>query len=125
MSRRVDFAAAVRTLPTLDFRWIALAVVVALLQIPLLGLRWCEVLDALALRNRRMTRNAVIGVTAIGAFFTQVLPNVAGEGMRVWYLARLGCDWRNGIISVLIDRGVGIGLMVALRRSPSCWCLRR
>jgi uncharacterized membrane protein YbhN (UPF0104 family) len=113
VSRRVDFAAAVRTLPTLDLRWIALAVLVALLQIPLLGLRWCEVLDALALRNRRMTRNAVIGVTAIGAFFTQVLPNVAGEGMRVWYLARLGCDWRNGIISVLIDRGVGIGLMVA------------
>ena len=86
---------------------------VALLQIPLLGLRWCEVLDALALRNRRVTRKAVLGVTAIGAFFTQVLPNVAGEGMRIWYLARLGCDWRNGVISVLIDRGVGIGLMVA------------
>jgi uncharacterized membrane protein YbhN (UPF0104 family) len=113
VSRRVDFAAAVRTLPTLDLRWIALAVVVALLQIPLLGLRWCEILDALALRNCRMTRKTVIGVTWIGAFFTQVLPNVAGEGMRIWYLARLGCDWRNGIISVLIDRGVGIGLMVA------------
>lgn len=113
VSRRVDFAAAVRTLPTFDVRWIALAVVVALLQIPLLGLRWCEVLDALALRNRRVTRGAVLSVTAIGAFFTQVLPNVAGEGMRIWYLARLGCDWRNGVISVLIDRGVGVGLMVA------------
>lgn len=113
VSRRVDFAAAVRTLPTLDVRWIALAILVALLQIPLLGLRWCEILDALALRNRLMTRRVVIGVTAIGAFFTQVLPNVAGEGVRVWYLARLGCRWRNGIVSVLIDRAVGIGLMVA------------
>ncbi len=113
VSRRVDLAAAVRMLPTLDVRWIAVAVAVALLQIPLLGLRWCEILDALALRNRRMTRTAVLGVTSIGAFFTQVLPNVAGEGMRIWYLARLGCDWRNGVISVLIDRGVGIGLMVA------------
>ena len=114
VSRRVDFAAAVRTLPTLDVRWIVLAVVVALLQIPLLGLRWCEVLDALALRGRRITRMAVLGVTSIGAFFTQVLPSVAGDGMRIWYLARLGCDWRNGLISVLIDRAVGIGLMVAV-----------
>ena len=61
VSRRVDFAAAVVTLPTLDLRWIALAAVVALLQIPLLGLRWCEILDALALRNRLMTRCAVLG----------------------------------------------------------------
>jgi uncharacterized membrane protein YbhN (UPF0104 family) len=114
VSHRVDFAAAVRTLPTLDVGWIALAVVVALLQIPLLGLRWCAVLDALALRGDRITRMAVLGVTSIGAFFTQVLPNVAGEGMRIWYLARLGCDWRNGLISVLIDRAVGVGLMVAV-----------
>jgi uncharacterized membrane protein YbhN (UPF0104 family) len=113
VSRRVDLAAVVRTLPMLDVRWIAAAIAVALLQIPLLGLRWCEILDALALRNERMTRMAVLGVTAIGAFFTQLLPNVAGDGMRIWYLARLGCDWRNGVISVLIDRGVGIGLMVA------------
>ncbi len=112
--RRVDFAAAVRILPTLDGRWIVLAVAVALLQIPLLGLRWCEVLDALALRGGRITRMAVLGVTSIGAFFTQVLPSVAGDGMRIWYLARLGCDWRNGLISVLIDRAVGIGLMVAV-----------
>jgi len=113
VSRRVDFAAAARMLPTLDLRWIAVAVVVAWLQILLLGIRWCEILDALALRNHRMTRAAVLSVTAIGAFFTQVLPSVAGDGMRVWYLARLGCGWRNGIVSVLIDRGVGIGVMVA------------
>ena len=114
VSRRVDFAAALRTLPTLEVRWIGLAVVVALLQIPVLGLRWCEVLDALALRGDRITRMAVLGVTSIGAFFTQVLPSVAGDGMRVWYLSRLGCNWRNGLISVLIDRVVGVALMVLI-----------
>ena len=113
LSRRIDFAEVIRTLPVFDIRWAAFAVVLAMLQIPLLGLRWCEILDALALRNSRMTRAAVIAVTAIGAFFTQVLPNIASEGMRVWLLARLGCDWRSGVVSVLIDRGVGVGLMVA------------
>ncbi len=113
LSRRIDFAELARTLPVFDFRWTALAVLLATLQIPLLGLRWCGILDALALRTEQMTRTALIGVTAIGAFFTQVLPNVAGEGVRVWLVARLGCDWRNGVLSVLIDRGVGVGLMVA------------
>jgi glycosyltransferase 2 family protein len=113
LSRRIDFAEALRTLPVFDIRWAAFAVLLAMLQLPLLGLRWCEILDALALRNSRITRTAVMAVTAIGAFFTQVLPNVASEGMRVWLLARLGCDWRSGVVSVLIDRGVGVGLMVA------------
>jgi hypothetical protein len=62
----------------------------ALLQTALLGLRWCEILDALSLCNERMTRAMVIGITAIGAFFTQmqILPNIAGEGMRVWLVTR-------------------------------------
>ena len=94
LSRRIDVAQLLRVLPELDVRWAAVAALVAMLQIPLLGLRWCEILDALALRNARMTRAAVIGITAIGAFFTQVLPNIAGDGMRVWLAARLGCDWR-------------------------------
>jgi uncharacterized membrane protein YbhN (UPF0104 family) len=113
LSRRIDVAQLLRVLPELDVRWAVVAALVAMLQIPLLGLRWCEILDALALRNARMTRAAVIGITAIGAFFTQVLPNIAGDGMRVWLAARLGCDWKSGVLSVLIDRGVGVGLMVA------------
>ena len=42
---------SLHVLPVFDVRWALLAVLVAMLQIPLLGLRWCEILDALALRN--------------------------------------------------------------------------
>ncbi len=111
--RQVDFADVLRTLPMIDFRWAAFAVLIVMLQIPLVGLRWCYVLDALALRPETMTRTAAIAVTAIGAFFSQVLPNVAGEGIRVWLLTRFGCGWKNAMTSVLIDRGVGIGLLIA------------
>ena len=90
------------------------ATLVAVLQIPVLGLRWRNVVHALASRNERLTRAAVIAVTAIGLFFAQVLPSVAGDGVRAWLLIRLGCDWRNAITSVVIDRAVGVGLLIAL-----------
>ena len=95
VSRQIDLRQVFSTIPLLDFRWAAFAVLIAVLQIPVLGLRWCNVVDALAARNERMTRAAMIATTAIGLFFAQVLPSVAGEGVRAWLLVRLGCDWRN------------------------------
>ena len=95
-----------------------------MLQIPLVALRWYEILDALAARGARITRPAVLAVTAIGTFFAQFLPNVVGDGMRVWLIARLGCDWRNAVASVVIDRGVGWAYC-SRSASRSCCCRRR
>jgi hypothetical protein len=53
-----------------------------LLQIPLLGVRWCYILDALVVPDASVTAVAAIAVTSIGVFFAQVLPSVAGEGER-------------------------------------------
>jgi hypothetical protein len=98
----------------LNFRWAAFAVFVVVLQIPLLGVRWCNILDALAVRTARVTAVATIAVSAIGVFFAQVMPSVAGERVRAWLLVRLGCDWRSSVTSVVIDRGVGAGLLIAI-----------
>jgi len=49
---------------------------------------------------------------AIGQFFGQILPVVAGDGVRVWFLSRFSHDWRNATISVVIERCVGIGLLL-------------
>jgi hypothetical protein len=65
-------------------------------------------------RNARVTIVATIAVSAISVFFAQVLPSVAGEGVRAWLLVRLGCDWRSAVTSVVIDRGVGVGLLIAI-----------
>jgi glycosyltransferase 2 family protein len=46
-------------------------------------------------------------------FFAQVLPNVVREGVRAWLLVRSGSDWRTAVSSVIIDRGVGAGLIIA------------
>ena len=114
LSRQINLGQVISALPLLDFRWAAFAVLVVMLEIPLGGLRWSAIVDALGARDERVTRTVMIGVTAIGVFFVQVLPSVAGDGVRAWLLARRGYDWRNAVISVVIDRAVGVGLLIAL-----------
>ena len=114
VSRQIDLNQVWSTIPLLDFRWAALAILVAMLEIPLSGLRWYNIVDSLGARNKQMTRIAMIAATAVGVFFAQVLPSVAGEGVRAWLLVRLGSSWRNAVTSVVIDRGVGVGLVIAL-----------
>src|SRR6516225_3530596 len=114
VARQIDMRALLSAIPLLDFRWAAVAVVVAMSQIPLVALRWGSILDGLTARARRLTDGAMIAIAAIGVFFAQVLPSAVGEGVRAWLLVRLGCGWRPAVTSVLIDRAVGVGLLVAL-----------
>jgi hypothetical protein len=112
VSRQIDWRQVLSAVPLLDFRWAALAALIAMLQIPVAGVRWYNIVDALGARNQQMTFVAMIAATSVGLFFAQVLPSVAGEGVRAWLLVRLGCDWRNAITSSVIDRGVGAGLLI-------------
>src|SRR5262245_60700460 len=114
VSGQVDWRQVSSAIPLLDFRWAALVIFVVMLEIPLVGLRWYNIVDALAARDPQMTRTAMTAATAVGLFFAQVLPNVAGEGMRAWLLVRLGSNWRTAVTSVVIDRGVGVGLLLVL-----------
>ena len=114
ISRQIEWGQVLSAIPQLDFRWAGLATVVAMLEIPLLGLRWRNIVDVLVAPSQRVTRPAMIAATAVGMFFGQMLPSIAGEGVRAWLLVRLGSDWRNAVTSVMIDRGVGVGLLIAL-----------
>jgi glycosyltransferase 2 family protein len=114
LSRQVDTGQVLSAVRVLDFRWAAFATVVVMLEIPLVGLRWCAIVDELSARSKRITPTITVAVTAIGMFFAQVLPSVAGEGVRALLLARRGYDWRNAVISVVIDRGIGAALVISL-----------
>jgi glycosyltransferase 2 family protein len=114
VSQQIEWSQVFSVIPLLDWRWAALAVLMSMLQIPLLGLRWRSIVGGLAPRDERMTRADMIAATAVGVFFTQVLPSVAGDGVRAWLLVRLGSNWRKAVTSVVIDRGVGVALLVVL-----------
>ena len=112
VSRQIDLHQAVSAVPRLDWRWAAGAVCIALLQIPIVALRWRNILDALPAQHQRLTNGVMTAISAIGIFFAQVLPMAAGEGVRAWLLVRRGCNWRNAVTSVVIDRGVGVALLM-------------
>jgi hypothetical protein len=93
LSRQIDLRQALSSVAQLDARWTALAVLLVMLQIPLVAARWGEILHVLAAIERRVTNASILAITAIGLFFAQVLPSVAGDGMRAWLLVRQGCRW--------------------------------
>ena len=111
--RHIDTAELQRTLPGIDIRWAMLAIALLVSQIPLVGLRWLQIAKILAMRGRQVTWIWMSVAAGIAQFFGQILPVVAGDGVRVWFLGRFSSDWRNATISVVIDRCVGIGLLLA------------
>jgi hypothetical protein len=112
--KQVDPIQTLSGIAGLDLRWAAFATFIVMLQIPLVALRWRNVLGALAACDERMTRAAMIAITAIGFFFAQVLPSVASEGVRAWLLVRLDGTWRYSVARLVIDRGVGVGLLIII-----------
>src|SRR5262249_1317586 len=101
-----------RTLPDLHAPWAMLAVLLLIIQTPLVGLRWLQIVKLMEMRGRQLTVLWMSVGAAIGQFFSQIMPVVAGDGVRVWFLAYVGNNWRDGTISVVIDRCVGIGLLL-------------
>lgn len=111
LTRQVDVSAFARSLPAVNLAWAASAVLGVIFQILLIGVRWSVILDALG--GQRVPRQDAIAMTWISTFLGQVLPYAAGDALRVWMLSRLGRDWRTGVVSILIDRGVGIAMLFA------------
>src|SRR5262245_31029781 len=48
VSRQIDWRQVSSAISLLDFRWAAFAIFVVMLEIPLVGLRWYNIVDALA-----------------------------------------------------------------------------
>ena len=56
LSRQMDLTQVLSAIPLLDFRWATFGTLVVVLQLPLLGLRWYMIVDALSRRIARLTR---------------------------------------------------------------------
>src|SRR4051794_14539041 len=114
LSRQIDAASVVAGVARMDLQWVALATFLIMVQPPLVGLRWRAIVNEISETEWRARPGQMIVIAAIGTFFSQVLPSIAGEGVRSWLLSRLGCGWRIAITSVLIDRAVGVALLLIL-----------
>jgi uncharacterized membrane protein YbhN (UPF0104 family) len=113
-SSKISWDAFAGAVTVIDLPWAMLALAVMTFQIPLAGIRWAEIVGVLAPAATRGARLRMLAITSIGVFFGQIVPNLLGETVRVWMLARLGVDSRIGVASVLIDRAVGVFALVVL-----------
>jgi uncharacterized membrane protein YbhN (UPF0104 family) len=111
--RQLSASDTFHALSVLDLRWVAFAVLIAIVQLPLLALRLQAIVQTLEARPASLTFLAANALTAICWLFAQVLPSVAGEGIRAWMLTRFGYTWRAGLTSVTIDRGTGVFALCA------------
>lgn len=111
--RRLSASDTFHALSALNLRWVFFAVLIAIVQLPLLALRLQAIVQTLEARPASLTFLAANALTAIYWLFAQVLPSVAGEGIRAWMLTRFGYTWRAGLTSVTIDRGTGVFALCA------------
>lgn len=111
---QIELGELLRMAGNLNFRWIAFATFILMFQVPLAGWRWSKITNALESHGATVPLGPMIAITAISIFLGQIVPNLMSEGIRVWLFSRIGRGWRRGVGSVLIDRGVGIGTLVAV-----------
>ena len=109
---RVDLRAAAETLATVPPS-LALLSLIPFLLVPILGgLRWSIVLRGLG--ERGQTR-ALVVVFSVGMVCAQVLPSLAGDGLRTMLATRRGYGWQASLHSVVLERiGMVLGLLVLM-----------
>lgn len=75
------------------------------------GLRWWLALRGIGERARLGHAMALFSTAAMAG---QVMPSVAGDGVRIWLAARDGCSVRSAIHSVLLERVFMVLALLAL-----------
>lgn len=112
--RQVDVGDLFPEAAHLTVRWLALAVIIMMVQIPLVAIRWGWITNALDPQSPRTPLGSMVAITMIANFFAQILPNVMSDGIRILMLAQIRTGWRRGLAGVVIDRGVGVGALLAI-----------
>src|SRR3982074_1896589 len=118
--RGINFTAIQSRLSQINVGWIALAVLITVVQIFIRALRWREISERC---QAPLTDLQAFRYNMIGAFFNQTLPwSIGGDARRLWLTNPTGAGWRAATYSILTDRAVGfiaLALIIVLL-SPAC-----
>jgi len=108
VSRQIDPANLRKLLENLEPGWVALAILMIALEVPLVGERWRLVVTSLGRGMYQLPHGDVHAVNGFGQFVSQVLPNLAGDGVRALMLRSHGVTLPHAAWSVLLDRALGV-----------------
>jgi uncharacterized protein (TIRG00374 family) len=104
---RVHPADVLRVTAGADWRWIAGAIALLLLDRTLMAYRWMVLLRALT-PGSRPPFNAVLRIFFVSTFVGTFLPSVGGDLYRAYSLSRLKVSGVESAASVLMDRVLGV-----------------
>ena len=113
LTRSVNLAALGHDVLTLRLGLAGLAIISLMAQIPLVGLRWRGIIEAIENDRDGVPAAPIIAFTAVSGFFAQVVPNIAADAIRAWMLTEIGRGWRLAAVSVIIDRVIGVAALIA------------
>jgi hypothetical protein len=115
VARLVDPAAMTERVRNTNPWLFALALALMVVQIPLVALRWRLIVRAMSDGEASVPALARFRqITWTAQFFGQVLPFVAGDGMRVLFLREAGTSLRVAFKSTLLDRGIAALALFAM-----------
>ena len=90
-----------------DWRWLAAAVALVLVDRTLMAMRWIDLLVALA-PGSRPPLTAVVRVFFVSSFVSNVIPSVGADLYRAYELSRYNVHLAESTASVLMDRALGV-----------------
>lgn len=101
----------VRAATWADWRWIAAAIALVLIDRALMAYRWMKLLGALTLGSCPPFV-AVVRIFFVSTFVGSFLPSLAGDMYRAYSLSRLRVSGVEAAASVIMDRALGVVAMV-------------
>lgn len=90
-----------------DWRWLAAALALVLVDRSLMAMRWIDLLVALA-HGTRPPLGAVLRVFFVSSFVSNFVPSVASDMYRAYALSRYDVHLAESTASVLMDRALGV-----------------
>lgn len=96
-----------RALAGVDWRWVAAAAALVLVDRTLMAWRWIALLAPVQHGTRPAT-GTLLRIFFITTFIGTFIPSVGGDAIRAWRLARAGVSSHESFASVLMDRLLGV-----------------
>jgi glycosyltransferase 2 family protein len=121
LGSRIDLHAVGHSLAAGSPRLLALAAALFLLVPVLGGLRWWMVLRGL---GEKQPLWALAMLFSVACAVAQVLPSVAGDGVRMWLATRLGLSTGRSVRSVFLERVCMVVALLTVALATSPWMMR-
>ena len=114
LARRLDLETLWARLTAISAPMFAAALATGVVQISLVGLRWASIVRAMSRDQQRPPLRVFQQIIFGAQFVGQVMPSLAGDGLRMLMLRETGVSLGVAIKSTVLDRGFALIALFAI-----------